>query len=125
MMLTHRCDECEATATVQRGLEDLCELHDHYKTAAHTLTEPELLALARSSEALIVQAARAELDRRATDDGCISYDEAQVDQRCGLIARHVLGFDSRSSNGPALRAVDPIALHAALLLAYRAGKAAR
>lgn len=120
--LVHQCDDCDAIATVQRGLLDLCELHDTYKTAAHLLSEDDLQILSQSPEAIIAQAARSEIARRApVDDGCISQEEAIIDQRCGEIARQLLGFDSRVMNGPELRTVTPAALHAALLLAYRAG----
>ena len=49
---------------------------------------------------------------------------AVIDEQCGTIAREVLGFDPRSG-GPDVRACEANKLQAALVIAYRAGQAAR
>lgn len=53
-----------------------------------------------------------------------SADDALVDERCAAIAREVLRFDPRSV-GRKLRTVDPQLLQAALIVAYRAGRASK
>lgn len=109
MKTSDKCSLCERAAVYVLGVELLCaSCADDAMTTGRGRTRPMRIEDVRSSSFTPSQSDPA--------------DEAHVDERCAAIARELLGFDPRSS-GVELRAVNPLTLQAALIVAFRAGRA--